>query len=161
MKNPGIFFALLGLAVFPPTAASTEGETESPASSGAKVVWVADEPTCPLTAGRVGTDIDSPDLYAFKNDGRVTEPVAIFKEHPTDLTEEQLDCYRNGIGLPVYQLTINRDGNVEEIVRVRDQPDCWTQVMVDIFQKWRFEPATRNGEPVCVAYIITMRFHPY
>jgi len=161
MKISVIILALLGLGATPPAAASVDEKSESPWSSKAKVVWVSAEPTCPMTNGLVGEEIDDPDLYPFMLDGTVTEPVLISKIHDNEWTEEELDCYRNGIGLPVYQLVINRDGRVEEIVRVRDQPECWTQVMIKIFKQWRFEPATLDGEPICVAYIMTMRFHPY
>jgi len=158
MKKPGIILALLALVALPSSAGD---ESETARSTQAKVVWETAEPTCPLTKGRTGDEIDDPDLYPFELDGDVTEPVLISNIHDNEWTEEELDCYRKGIGLPVYQLVINRDGRTEEIVRVRDQPECWTQVMIDIFRDWRFEPATLDGEPICVAYIMTMRFHPY
>jgi hypothetical protein len=153
--------AYLALAAVLPGAVWAEEGADFPRSSEAKVVWVRDEPTCPLTDGRMDNDIDDPDLYPFKVDGDVSEPVLKSRIRDNGWTEEELDCYRNGIGLPVYQLVINGDGVVEEIVRVREQPECWTRVMVDILRDCRFDPATRNVEPVCVVYIMTLRFHPY
>jgi hypothetical protein len=161
MKTSTVILALLAVAASTTAAASENEESESPRYPEAKVVWETAEPTCPLTEGRMYDEIDDPDLYPFKLDGDVTEPVMISRIHDYEWTEEQLDCYRTGIGLTVYQLVINRDGRVEEIVRVRDQPECWTQAMVDILQECRFEPSSLIGEPICVAYVMTMRFHPY
>jgi len=124
------------------------------------VVWVAKETTCPLTNGRPNGEIEDPDLNIFTTDDEATEPR--FDSHFGDFDwKRHFDCFKQHVGVSVYQLVINRAGHVEEITRLVEEPDCWTAAMVDFIRSWEIAPATVKGEPVCVAFVVSFHMHPY
>lgn len=61
-------------------------------------------------------------------------------------------------GKVVLEAVIDKQGSVQCAVIVEDLPFGLGQSAVDAVQKWRFEPATRNGQPVNVKYTFTIGF---
>lgn len=55
-------------------------------------------------------------------------------------------------------LLIGRDGRVQNIEIKRPLPDGNTAALVAAVQKWRFKPATENGDAVAAPYIVDISF---
>jgi protein TonB len=116
-------------------------------------VWVAEKVQCPLDPTKPWEFSDEqPHLHQVG--GEVSEPKAIFNPKP-NLTETEGFDPRT---IPVVEAVINKDGAVERIGALRGSGPP-LDAAVDAIKKWRFEPATLNGEPVCVVYIMTVFIH--
>jgi len=61
-------------------------------------------------------------------------------------------------GKVVLEAVVDKQGSVQCAAIVEDLPLGLGQSAVDAVQQWRFEPATRNGQPVNVKYTFTIGF---
>ena len=61
-------------------------------------------------------------------------------------------------GKVVLEAVIDKQGSVHCAAIVKDLPLGLGQSAVDAVQQWRFEPATRNGQPTNVKYTFTIGF---
>jgi TonB family protein len=98
---------------------------------------------------------DGRPIYSFEAGGSLTEPQVIVK-HPTDFTAEAIQA--NIQGKVILQLVIDEQGLVFEIKVIRGLPLGLTEVAISSVQHWRFAPATLDGEPVAVEYVLTISF---
>jgi TonB family protein len=87
---------------------------------------------------------------------RVTPPGVIQKADP-EYTKEAIEAKLEGF--VVLAATIGIDGTAAEIRVVRGLGQGLDEKAVECLQKWRFEPGTRDGEPVPVKATIEIRFH--
>lgn len=135
--------------VFPSFASeTTRQEPTSRVPPIPRQVWVADEVQCPLDPEKPwGFDDKEPRL--FSADGAVTEPRAIYHPGPQIEDFEGLDPRT----VPVIEAVINREGKVERIGVLKGSGPP-VEAAVGAIKQWRFEPATLEGEPVCVVYIM-------
>jgi periplasmic protein TonB len=53
---------------------------------------------------------------------------------------------------------IRRDGSVESIQKVRGIDDVLDSNSIEAFAQWKFQPATRDGDPVDVEAIVHIPF---
>jgi len=96
-----------------------------------------------------------PDAVRFVPNGDVTEPKAIRKVNPTYPEEAR----KAGLmGVVVCEAIITAEGDVAAIKIVRTADEVFNQPTVDAIKQWEFEPATLEGEPVDVIYILTVRY---
>lgn len=66
---------------------------------------------------------------------------------------------KSGIsGVVILELTIKEDGSVSDVRVLKPLPLGLDQAAVDAVRQWRFEPATKEGKPVEVAFNITINF---
>ncbi len=87
--------------------------------------------------------------------GNVTSPVPIRKvdpKYPNDLALEHVE------GEVILYGVIRRDGSVDSIQKVRGIDPQLDANSVEAFAQWKFEPATRDGEPVDVEAVVHIPF---
>ena len=61
-------------------------------------------------------------------------------------------------GVVVVKAIIDEHGNVAEMDLVESLEDAYDQAAMDAIAQWRFEPATLDGKPVSVYYVLTINF---
>ena len=98
--------------------------------------------------------------YAGRRDlmtveGDVVAPRAIHKELPPYTEVARRERVQ---GLVILQLVIDDTGEVTEVEVLKGLPKGLTESAVATVKKWRFEPATYEGEPVSVIYKIIINF---
>ena len=58
------------------------------------------------------------------------------------------------------QANSDEDGCVRQPKAARDVDQRAVAFILKALRKWVFEPATVDGKPVRVSYVLTMSFHP-
>ncbi len=101
----------------------------------------------PLPAGRA----------RFVPGGPITEPQRIAGVEPAITEAARRALVR---GLVVLELVVDRDGRVVEVKVLRGLPLGLTEAAVAAAHEWRYRPATLDGEPVEVVYVVSVRFDP-
>ena len=61
-------------------------------------------------------------------------------------------------GVVILEATINREGSVVDVKVLRGLPMGCTEAAIEALQKTKFKPATMNGRPVAVYYVLTVTF---
>jgi len=61
-------------------------------------------------------------------------------------------------GTVILQAVIDRQGRVENARVLKGQPYGLNESAVESLKQWRFRPATRDGKPVKVYYVLTVNF---
>jgi protein TonB len=61
-------------------------------------------------------------------------------------------------GVVILQTIINTDGNVTNVKVLKSLPSGLTEAAVGAVSSWRFKPATLEGKPVAVYYLVTVSF---
>jgi TonB family protein len=87
--------------------------------------------------------------------GAVVAPVKIHSPSPP-YTEEARRARIQGV--VVLQTVVDREGNVAEVKVLKGLPEGLTESATETVMQWRFEPATLEGEPVAVHFILTVSF---
>ena len=85
----------------------------------------------------------------------VTSPVPLHKvdpKYPQTLAQEHVE------GEVILYGVIRSDGTVDSIQRVRGIDQLLDANSVEAFRQWKFQPATRDGEPVDVEAIVHIPF---
>jgi protein TonB len=104
---------------------------------------------------RVVDELDGHPVYRYFKGGRVSEPERVTSASP--IYPEAARRARVQ-GVVVLEATILPDGTVGHIRTLRSLPFGLTEAAVDAVQRWVFKPATLEGEPVAVQYVLTVRF---
>lgn len=86
--------------------------------------------------------------------GDVLPPTLVKRVQP-DFSKLPIDLLPNGVG--VFETTINRSGRVAGIRVVRSLGPRLDPSVLAALEKWRFHPATQNGRPVAVYFMLTIR----
>ena len=86
----------------------------------------------------------------------VTPPVVVLRVEPEYTDEARQAKYQGSV---VARVTIHKDGTLtlDEVVRELDYG--LTQRAVEALQQWKFEPGTKNGEPVAVSLTVEVNFN--
>lgn len=87
--------------------------------------------------------------------GDVQKPVKISAPAP-EYTAEAKEARIQGV--VIAQVIITKDGDVTDVKILKDLPMGLGQQAQEALSKWKFEPATLNGEPVDVYYNLTLNF---
>ena len=88
-------------------------------------------------------------------EGDIQPPKKVYApapEYPEAAREEKAD------GTVVVRTVIDKTGEVREAKAVRSDGEDLAEASVEAVRRWRFEPATPDGEPVDVHYNLTIRF---
>jgi len=107
-----------------------------------------------LDAAVVETRAKAVDL-PIKVEGDVEPPEFLEGTEPSYTDEART---AQVFGKVVLEAIIDKQGSVHCAAIVDDLPFGLGQSAIDAVQKWRFEPATRNGQPVNVKYTFTIGF---
>jgi len=87
--------------------------------------------------------------------GDVLAPIRIHAPQP-QYTEAAKKARIQGVAIA--QAIVDKEGNVTDVKILKGLPMGLDHEALKAIRTWKFEPATRNGEPVSVYYTITLRF---
>ena len=93
---------------------------------------------------------------AASHAGNVSAPVPLHKvdpKYPSTMVEERIE------GEVVLYGVIRQNGTVDSLQLVRGVDDRLDANAMDAFKEWKFEPATREGQPVDLEAIVHIPFH--
>jgi TonB family protein len=88
--------------------------------------------------------------------GNIAAPVPVHKvdpKYPSTMVEERIE------GEVILYGVIRQNGTVDSIQLVRGVDDRLNANAIDAFKEWKFEPATRDGQPVDLEAIVHIPFH--
>ena len=103
-----------------------------------------------LPQGPVG-----PGIGPMQISGNVLAPKRVFSPDPHYPEEAR---HARVQGVVILQTIIDRTGKVTNVKVLKGLPSGLTEAAVDAVSKWRFEPATLEGKPVAVYYLVTVSF---
>lgn len=104
---------------------------------------------------KIEGDIDGRPLYRHIVDGLITAPKRL--DGPNPRYPEQARA--EGInGVIVLDCVVAEDGSVREIEVKRSTANVLSEAAVEAVEQWIFEPATLEGVPVAVRYVVTVNF---
>ncbi len=133
--------------VVPPSA--------EPSEDPVAVIEGAGDPDTPPAAPSTGGE-------PYDIGGDVLPPTRLEGSSPTALLELMRSGHY-GWGSCILSTVVTREGRIEEIELL--QPDRVApeveSALTETIQSWRFEPATRHGEPVAVRYYLTIFHCPF
>ena len=61
-------------------------------------------------------------------------------------------------GAVVLRGIVRKDGTIDDVEIIKDQPNGLGEAALDAVRRWRFRPATFRGEPIDVYYTVTVNF---
>lgn len=102
---------------------------------------------------RTSGQVRNPDVY--KIGGDVKAPTLAFKVEPAYSEEARVAKY---VGTVLLSIEIDSDGSVRDISIVRGLGFGLSQKAVEAVSKWKFNPATKNGEAVAVTANVEVNF---
>ena len=94
----------------------------------------------------------SPDQYnpppgVYRVDGEVTAPRVIYAPDP-EYTDKARKAKINGT--VVVSLIVTADGRVRDVQVIKSLTPDLDRKAIEAFRKWKFNPATKDGQPVAV-----------
>jgi TonB family protein len=92
----------------------------------------------------------------FVADSGVSEPEKIEGPHPVYPEEARRDKIQGAV---VIDTIIDPDGIVRDAKVLESPSALLSESAVEAVQRWRFAPATYEGRPVSVRYVLTVRFN--
>lgn len=109
------------------------------------------------------TIFESPEIPAppedepiiWRRGGKVTEPI---KVHAPSPVYPKAAAYGGVEGAVILRLVIDENGVPADVNVMRGLPLGCSEAALRAVRGWRFEPATLDGRPVKVIYILTVRF---
>lgn len=110
----------------------------------------------PLHDDKVVAGPDGERIYDIK-DG-VLAPKVLYQPEPEFSEEARKAHYQGTVGLT---FVVDRSGKVCEVQVVRPGGMGLDERAANGVKDWRFQPATRNGEPVAVKLYVEVGFHLY
>jgi len=90
--------------------------------------------------------------------GNTTPPKPIHTPNP-EYTKEARQAHYEGV--LVLQLVVATDGTTKDIKATRPLQYGLTEKGIDAVKKWRFKPATKDGQPVSLQITVQVDFHIY
>jgi TonB family protein len=130
---------------------------ESPTSNKAKTPRLRADPRTPTPPQTVSPPSmpDQGQPVRFVVGGAISEPVKLEGPEPFYPNAAQRASIQ---GVVVLEAVIGTDGLVQDLKVLRPLPLGLSEAAEDAVKKWRYQPATLEGEPLPVKYIITVRF---
>jgi TonB family protein len=94
-------------------------------------------------------------VHKYVEGGDIEPPKALEKLPPKYPPEMR----KTGVsGTVIAELVIDTDGVVRDVAITESPAEEFSTAATEALEQWRFEPATRNGKPVAVSYIVTLKF---
>jgi len=113
--------------------------------------WQAEDPSCFDSSLPLNDRLQS--VSRFMVGGEMTEPEKIRGENIKTETFEGIEL---STGIPVVEVIINTEGRVELVASLRTTTPEFDKRLAELISTWEFKPATVEGNPVCVRYILTV-----
>ncbi len=96
-----------------------------------------------------------PKPIRYETDGPITEPKAVHKVLPKYPEEAR----KAGVtAVVVVDAEISAEGRIVNMKVLRAPDEAFVQPTLDALSQWEFEPATLDGEPVAVYYVLTVKY---
>jgi len=96
-----------------------------------------------------------PAIGPMQISGNVLAPVRVYSPDPHYPEEAR---HARVQGVVILQTIIDKVGNVTNVKVLKGLPSGLTEAAVDAVSSWRFKPATLEGKPVAVFYLVTVSF---
>ena len=96
-----------------------------------------------------------PAIGPMQISGNVLAPVRLHAPDPHYPEEAR---HARVQGVVILQTIIDKLGNVTDVKVLKGLPSGLTEAAVEAVSSWRFKPATLEGEPVAVYYLVTVSF---
>ncbi len=96
-----------------------------------------------------------PAIGPMQISGNILAPVRVHSPDPHYPEEAR---HARVQGVVILQTIIDKVGNVTDIKVLKGLPSGLTEAAVEAVSKWRFKPATLEGKPVAVYYLVTVSF---
>jgi protein TonB len=96
-----------------------------------------------------------PAIGPMQISGNVLAPVRVHAPDPHYPEEAR---HARVQGVVILQTIIDKLGNVTDVKVLKGLPSGLTEAAVEAVSSWRFKPATLEGEPVAVYYLVTVSF---
>ena len=96
-----------------------------------------------------------PAIGPMQISGNVLAPVRIYSPDPHYPEEAR---HARVQGVVILRTIIDTDGNVTDVKVLKRLPSGLTEAAVEAVSSWRFKPATLEGRPVAVYYLVTVSF---
>lgn len=107
------------------------------------------------TVASSGDDEKSLQAVKYDADAGMTAPKLIHKVDPVYPEEAR----KSGIqGVVICETTIDTTGKVVAVKVAKTTEEVFIQPTIDALAQWRFEPATKDGEPIDVIYALTVKY---
>jgi TonB family protein len=88
--------------------------------------------------------------------GKVSRPELLRHAYPETTAEARQHPGFNGT--VILEANIDTQGNVISVRVLKEQPYGLTEAAVKSVKGWKFKPATLDGKPVTVYYVLTVNF---
>ncbi len=89
-------------------------------------------------------------------EGKITRPQALRTVKPETPWEARQHPGFNGT--VILEALIDTQGNVNDVRVLKEQPYGLSESAVKSVKRWKFKPATLDGKPVTVYYVLTVNF---
>ena len=132
-----------------------DSTSEQDRRPSAEVLWISETTECPIKDLPPPWGSEDREPFTYKAGGDITE-ATLKSKRPLD-AEKCRDRTGTVQVMPVMELVIGRTGSVDAILLIRGEKNCWLDELTKYYRTWKFEPATKDGVPVCVTYIVTIR----
>jgi TonB family protein len=99
---------------------------------------------------------NGPEIFHVDKD--VKRPRATYTPEPEFSSAARYEKYQ---GVLVLYIVVNKSGHIAQVKIVRPLGFGLDEAAATKITEWRFDPATRNGEPVAVAMNVEVAFHLY
>ncbi len=96
-----------------------------------------------------------PGIGPMQISGNVLAPKRVYSPDPHYPEEAR---HARVQGVVILQTVIDKAGQVTDVKVLKGLPSGLTEAAVEAVSKWRFEPATLEGKPVAVFYLVTVSF---
>jgi protein TonB len=96
-----------------------------------------------------------PAIGPMQISGNVLAPKRVYSPDPHYPEEAR---HARVQGVVILQTVIDKGGNVTDVKVLKGLPSGLTEAAVEAVSSWRFEPATLEGKPVAVYYLVTVSF---
>lgn len=153
-KILGVLVAAVAAVAVAGASAATLFPLTKPAEAATAVTMA----TAVSDAARVAsTSDDEKTRQAVKYDPEagIIAPKLIHKVDPVYPEEAR----KNGTqGIVICETTIDATGKVVAVKVAKTTEEVFIQPTVDAIVQWRFEPATKDGEPIDVIYALTVKY---
>jgi TonB family protein len=106
----------------------------------------------------VGETHDGEAVYRFAQNGPITEPVKVYAPppvYPDDLRQAGVE------GIVLLQAVITSTGMVDNlrVINPGTSPGAMVDAARAAVTEWTFTPATMDGKPIAVEYVLAVRFN--
>jgi periplasmic protein TonB len=107
------------------------------------------------SAASSSDDETSRQAVKYDPDAGISAPKLVHKVDPVYPEEARKNRIQ---GVVVCEATIDKQGDVVDVQVAKTADEILNQPAIDAIMQWKFEPATKDGEPIDVIYVLTVNY---